>query len=76
VAGLVWNHAGDARHREAAQYEQHRDRRIQYQSADMARQAFEAEMHALLDYVNAHVAHHEQLRMIVVTLEPWSIENG
>ena len=37
---------------------------------------FEAEMARVLDYVNANVADYEQLRMIVVAREPWSIENG
>ena len=37
---------------------------------------FEAEMAKLLKEVNAHVADYEQLRMIVVAREPWSIENG
>ncbi len=36
----------------------------------------EKEMHALLESVNATVADHEQLHMIVVASEPWSIENG
>jgi long-subunit acyl-CoA synthetase (AMP-forming) len=30
----------------------------------------------LLDEVNREVADYEQLRMIVVTREPWAIENG
>ena len=33
-------------------------------------------MARVLDYVNANVADYEQLRMIVVAREPWSIENG
>jgi long-subunit acyl-CoA synthetase (AMP-forming) len=37
---------------------------------------FEAEMKAVLDRVNAKVADYEQLRMIVVAKEPWSIDNG
>lgn len=37
---------------------------------------FEAEMAKVLAYVNANVADYEQLRMIVVAREPWSIENG
>jgi long-subunit acyl-CoA synthetase (AMP-forming) len=37
---------------------------------------FEAELARVLDYVNANVADYEQLRMIVVAREPWSIENG
>ncbi len=38
--------------------------------------SFEAEMKAVLDRVNAKVADYEQLRMIVVAKEPWSIDNG
>ncbi len=40
------------------------------------RASFEAEMKSVLDRVNAKVADYEQLRMIVVAKEPWSIENG
>jgi long-subunit acyl-CoA synthetase (AMP-forming) len=40
------------------------------------REQVEKEMHALLQSVNAKVADHEQLHMIVVAREPWSIENG
>jgi long-chain acyl-CoA synthetase len=40
------------------------------------REQVEKELHALLDSVNAKVADHEQLHMIVVAREPWSIENG
>ncbi|MBY0463782.1 MAG: AMP-binding protein, partial [Burkholderiales bacterium] len=40
------------------------------------RQVFEVDMHSLLNHINAHVAHHEQLRMIVVSLHPWTVENG
>ena len=40
------------------------------------REQVEKEMHALLESVNAAVADHEQLHMIVVAREPWSIENG
>jgi long-subunit acyl-CoA synthetase (AMP-forming) len=36
----------------------------------------EKEMDALLQSINATVADHEQLQMIVVAREPWSIENG
>jgi long-chain acyl-CoA synthetase len=36
----------------------------------------EKEMHALLESINAKVADHEQLHMIVVASDPWSIENG
>ncbi|MFM7331772.1 MAG: AMP-binding protein [Brachymonas sp.] len=38
--------------------------------------SFEAEMKSVLDRVNAKVADYEQLRMIVVAKEPWSIDNG
>ncbi|RPH61284.1 MAG: AMP-binding acetyl-CoA synthetase, partial [Burkholderiales bacterium] len=34
------------------------------------------ELERLLDEVNRGVTEHEKLRMIVVTREPWSIENG
>jgi long-chain acyl-CoA synthetase len=37
---------------------------------------FEAEMKAVLKRVNDKVADYEQLRMIVVAKEPWSIDNG
>jgi long-subunit acyl-CoA synthetase (AMP-forming) len=40
------------------------------------REQVEKEMEALLKSVNAAVADHEQLHMIVVAREPWSIENG
>jgi len=40
------------------------------------REQVEKELHALLESVNAKVADHEQLHMIVVAREPWSIENG
>jgi len=36
----------------------------------------EAELAQLLDEVNAQVASHERLRLLVVASEPWSIENG
>ena len=36
----------------------------------------EKEMDSLLQSINATVADHEQLHMIVVAREPWSIENG
>ncbi|MCO5105920.1 MAG: AMP-binding protein [Burkholderiaceae bacterium] len=36
----------------------------------------QAELERLLDEVNRDVADYEQLRMIVVTREPWAIENG
>lgn len=35
-----------------------------------------SELERLLDEVNREVADYEQLRMIVVTREPWAIENG
>jgi long-chain acyl-CoA synthetase len=38
--------------------------------------SFEAEMKAVLNRINAKVADYEQLRMIVVAKEPWSIDNG
>lgn len=37
---------------------------------------FEAEMKSVLKRVNDKVADYEQLRMIVVAKEPWSIDNG
>jgi long-chain acyl-CoA synthetase len=40
------------------------------------RAEFEAEMASVLKRVNDKVADYEQLRMIVVAKEPWSIENG
>ncbi len=40
------------------------------------RAEFEAEMTSVLKRVNGNVAEYEQLRMIVVAKEPWSIENG
>ncbi|MFO1243688.1 MAG: AMP-binding protein [Ramlibacter sp.] len=40
------------------------------------RAEFEAELAAVLKRVNASVSDYEQLRMIVVAREPWSIENG
>jgi long-chain acyl-CoA synthetase len=40
------------------------------------RASFEAEMASVLKRVNDNVADYEQLRMIVVAKEPWSIENG
>ena len=43
---------------------------------DEVRQQVEKEMHALLKDINAAVADHEQLHMIVVKREPWSVENG
>jgi long-chain acyl-CoA synthetase len=43
---------------------------------DEVRQQVENEMQALLKDINAAVADHEQLHMIVVKREPWSVENG
>lgn len=43
---------------------------------DQIRQQVEQEMHQLLNDVNATVPDHEQLHMIVVKREPWSVENG
>jgi long-chain acyl-CoA synthetase len=43
---------------------------------DAVRQQVEKEMHDLLKDINAAVADHEQLHMIVVRREPWSVENG
>jgi long-chain acyl-CoA synthetase len=40
------------------------------------RAEFEAEMASVLKRVNGKVADYEQLRMIVVAKQPWSIENG
>ena len=36
----------------------------------------QVELDRLLDAVNQGLADYEQLRMIVVAQEPWSIENG
>jgi long-chain acyl-CoA synthetase len=44
--------------------------------ATRVRAEFEAEMATMLKRVNDNVADYEQLRMIVVAREPWSIENG
>ena len=45
--------------------------------ADAAMRAqVQAELARLLEQVNAALAAHERLRMIVVASEPWSIENG
>ena len=43
---------------------------------DEVRQQVEKEMQALLKDINSAVADHEQLHMIVVKREPWSVENG
>jgi long-chain acyl-CoA synthetase len=40
------------------------------------RTGVEAELAKLLDEVNANLASHERLRLLVVAREPWSIENG
>ena len=40
------------------------------------RKQVQAELEGLLDTVNRGLADYEQLRMIVVANEPWSIENG
>jgi long-subunit acyl-CoA synthetase (AMP-forming) len=40
------------------------------------RARFEGEMAALLERVNAQVADYEQLQMLVIAREPWSIEAG
>ena len=37
---------------------------------------FEEEMAAVLKRVNSKVADYEQLKMIVVAREPWSMDNG
>jgi long-subunit acyl-CoA synthetase (AMP-forming) len=42
----------------------------------VVRAEFEAEMASVLKRVNDSVADYEQLRMIVIAKEPWSIENG
>ena len=36
----------------------------------------EAELTSLLDQVNKHIADYEQLKMLVIAKEAWSIENG
>ena len=46
------------------------------QSDAAFRAEVEAELSALLKQINEEVADYEQLRMIVVAREPWSIENG
>jgi long-chain acyl-CoA synthetase len=40
------------------------------------RSSVEAELARLLDDVNASLASHERLRLLVVAREPWTIENG
>ena len=49
--------------------------RPRLREADLRAQV-EQEMHQLLQQVNGAVADHEQLQMIVVAQDPWSIENG
>jgi long-chain acyl-CoA synthetase len=46
------------------------------QSDPALRTEVEAEFTRLLSEVNAQVADYEQLKMIVIAREPWSIENG
>jgi long-chain acyl-CoA synthetase len=43
---------------------------------DTVRKQVEQEMQDLLKEINSAVADHEQLHMIVVKQEPWSVENG
>ena len=50
-------------------------RRRRMGEADFRAQV-ESEFQQLLKDVNSAVADHEQLHMIVVAKEPWSIENG
>ena len=38
--------------------------------------AFERSLGGLLQQVNAQLVGHEQLRMMVIARDPWSIENG
>jgi len=52
------------------------DLRPRLASDPALRQQFEAEMAALLERVNAQVADYEQLGLIVIAREPWSIEAG
>jgi len=40
------------------------------------RSRVQQELAALLQSVNRELPHEEQLRMIVIAREPWSIENG
>jgi long-subunit acyl-CoA synthetase (AMP-forming) len=46
------------------------------QNDPQVRAEVQSEMARLLDEVNASVADYEQLKMIVVAREPWTIENG
>ena len=43
---------------------------------DATRKAVQAELTSLLDLLNKQVADYEQLKMLVVAKEAWSIENG
>ena len=43
---------------------------------DNVRAEVEAELTGLLDQVNKHIADYEQLKMLVVAKDAWSIENG
>ena len=40
------------------------------------REQIELELARLLDETNATLNDHEQLRMMVVMIEPWTIDNG
>jgi long-chain acyl-CoA synthetase len=40
------------------------------------RSQIEHQLAELLAHVNAHSADYEQLKMLVVSTEPWTIENG
>lgn len=51
------------------------DYRIRLDEPDV-RKAFETEMRAVLARVNEQLADHEYLSKIVVSREPWTIENG
>ena len=46
------------------------------QTDPQVRAEVQSELSQLLDQVNASVADYEQLKMIVVAREPWTIENG
>jgi long-subunit acyl-CoA synthetase (AMP-forming) len=41
-----------------------------------SRAQVEVELSRLLSVINANLTHYERLQMIVITPEPWSIENG
>jgi len=45
-------------------------------NAAEVRSEVERELTQLLQQVNAALSDHEQLRMLVIAPEPWSIENG